>query len=591
MPANINRRETAHPETFFRTWGNPEQQYALTQASRAYRYRRLWDYYQGTAFDDLSAWSQYRRQFGLYRAIRQVWDHAFQLVEFYATHIWAGSLAADGLTLPRGVENAIPLAPDTRPELAAAIAQLWQWWNFQEQMTTTVRYTAALGECLVELVDVTESGRVLINLIWPSYVKDVVLDASGNVVEYTIEYRVRDDDANDEYTYKREVDKDFIRTYKDGELFDYDETPQPVIDEPYGEYVDTPDNLFGSAKITKDDGAEVENPYGFAPAVWFRHHRIKGVRGEPAIWSTQAQLDEANELFSHLLDKSHVSLEAPVIVSGAIAPNALQKALDKMVGQVKRNFTEAERDRPVRERETVNVLEGPQGTRVETIELKISEAMVALDRIISSIEKKCPEITFYQELRSMTQLTGPGAQKVLGDVERKVRSIAGSYDRNLIRLCQMGVTIAAMRYHEGEDGWADKSDAQEKFAPFNLDSFKNGDLDFDILPRSIVPISAKDILEEATLKKNILGDFIPVEVLAEELGYPPEKIEEWVKLREEREAEALKQQEDLAKQQAGNPPIPLKRPNGAPPGGPQRGAPAGQQRQRVADSAFQRSGV
>lgn len=562
MPANINQRERTTSASFLRTWGNPEQQYALTQADRAYRYKRLWDLYQGTAFDDISAWATYRRQFGLYRAVRQIWDHTFQLVEFYATHIWSGSIAADGLVLPEGVDNAVPLAPDTDPKLAAAIAQLFLWWNFQEQMTTIVRYTAALGELLVEIKDDTERGKILINLIWPSYLREVELDESGNVVSYDIEYRVKDSDANETYIYRRTVDKDFIRTYKDGEPFDYTKDPSDDIDKPYGEYV------TGSAEgdyFDEDDenGWEIPNPYKFTPAVWFRHTRTHGVRGEPAIWSTQAQLDEANELFSHLLDKGHVSLEAPIVVSGNIAQNALQKALNQMVGTVKRNFTEQLPERPVKERETVNILEGPAGTRVETIELKISEALEALDRIISSIEKKCPEITFYQELRSMTQLTGPGAQRVLGDVERKVKSVAGSYDRNLIRLVQMGVSAAVMRFMEGEDGWAKKDEMQQKFAGFSESSFDDGDLNFDILPRSVTPITVKDKLDLLQAKKNVLGDLIPDEVLAAELGYPEATIKAWTAAREKRQADEMKQQQEMQRSI---------RPVGAPAGGPQKGS-------------------
>ncbi len=80
MPFNINARARVASPEFLRTWGNPEQQSDLTQDGRAYRYRRLWDIYQGTAFDSASAWSPYRKQFGLYRSVRQVWDHAHQLV-------------------------------------------------------------------------------------------------------------------------------------------------------------------------------------------------------------------------------------------------------------------------------------------------------------------------------------------------------------------------------------------------------------------------------------------------------------------------------------------------------------------------------
>ena len=154
---------------YVRSWGNPEQQIeAADQRVRSERYARLWDLYTGVAFDDMTAWAEYRRHHGLYRQIRLLWDHAHSLVEFYATHIWSGSLAEDGLDLPDGVDNAVPLAQDTDPKLAAAVGQLWLWWNFQEQMTMIPRYGAALGEVMVELIDDVERGKILMEMIWPA---------------------------------------------------------------------------------------------------------------------------------------------------------------------------------------------------------------------------------------------------------------------------------------------------------------------------------------------------------------------------------------------------------------------------------------
>lgn len=570
MSANIKRIDRATTsDDFLRTWGNPEQQYAITQPIRVYRYRRLWDLYQGTAFDNLRDWQAYSKAFSVYRGVRQVWDHVYQLVEFYATHIWSGSLAADGLTLPEGIPNAIPLAPDTDPTLAAAIAQLWIWWNMQETMTVIPRYTAALGELLVELKDDPTTGKVLLNLVWPGYVRDILLDDSGNVIEYEIAYKVLDESAGSVFEYSRRVTKEFIATFKDGEPFDYGREPIAPGTQPYGESV--PGSGEGYVPFLPDDEAagpgRIENPYGFVPAVWFRHVRTLGVRGEPAVWSTQGQLDEANSLFAHVLDKAHVSLEAPIVVSGNIAPAAMARALTNMVGSVKRTFTETF-GRPVAERESLNILEGPQGTRIETIELKVGEAAEAMDRIFASIEKKCPEVTFYQQLRNMTQITGPGAQRVLGDVEHKFRSFAGGYDRNLIKLHQMGVSIAAMRYDEGALGWEKRTREQAKFSTFTETSYTDGKLDHTIMPRSVVTLTTSDRLEAAKLKASVFGDYVPKRQLALEIGYNEDLVDRWDKAAEQRAQEALAQRQAAAEAAVA---APARRP-GAPAGGPQQGA-------------------
>jgi hypothetical protein len=569
-------------KTFFRTWGNPEQQHALKEHEvRAYRYARLWDLYQGTAFEDLEAWAEYRRAFALYRQIRLIWDHVHSLVEFYATHVWSGSLADDGLKLPDGVPNAIPLAEDTDTSLAAAIGQLWKWWNFQEVMTMLVRYTAALGEMLVEIKDDPDRGKVLIDLVWPSYVKDIRLDEAGNVTYYCIEYQVWDEQRNDYYIYKREVDKQSFRTFKNGQPFDYtadSSDPSPAT------ATTAASSGLSETFLPGEGGAAIPNPYGFVPAVLFRHIRTLGVHGEPAVWATQSELDEVNALFSHIIDKSHVSLRAPIVVAGNIAPNSLQRALNNMVGAVKRTFTE-DLDDPYADREELNILEGPAGTQVSTIELKITDATTVLDRVIAGIERKTPEVTFYEQLRAMTQLTGPAASRLLGDVEHRVRSISAGYDNNLVKLLQMGVAVAGWRVNSGDwdytvtgepqpddafeavDGRAREAltVAQKLFTGFDLDSYARGDLDFDIMPRDLVPMTSRERYELLQMKRNVLP-FIPDVQLAKEGGYEEADAEKWVK---EYEAKQLKMQEREFQQQQQ---LAIKRPTGAPPGGPQKGS-------------------
>jgi hypothetical protein len=487
-------RDLAIPlaKMFGRSWGNPsEAPRADDQLVRERRYRLLWDLYQGTAFDNEDRWRDYKGTYSLYRQVRQLWDHAHALVEFYTTHIWTGSLAKDGLNLPNGVRNAVPLVIEPGDEdLAAAIGQLWSWWVFQEQKDLLVRYTAALGETLVELVDDVEKGRVYIDVVWPGKVADIQLDISGNITSYEIKYEA-EDSKGDTFTYRRVVDKESFRFYRDDELV-----------------------------------RTVENPYGFVPARWFRHHRVLGVRGEPAIWSTQGQLDEVNSLFSNIIDKAHVSLRAPVLISGNVSSGAFQRALSSIVGTAKRVAT-GDLDVPTSGREELNILQGPQGTQISTIELEISEAGEALDRLIASIERKCPEITYYEKLRDMTQITGPSADNLMGDVAHRVRQVAGSYDAHLIALCQMGVAIAGWRRGRREGGWVEDTPDRAKFDGFDLESWEQGDLDFDIMPRPLVHPSEEDTLRVIGLRRQVIPIY-PIEQAAMDAGYDEDTVAEWM---------------------------------------------------------------
>lgn len=501
-------------EGFLRSWGTPLEAPTVPVETRQLRYRTLWGFYDGTAFDDLTAWAKYRRHHTLYRGIRQVWDHVHSLVEFYATHVWSGTIPENGFDLPDGVENAIPFAQDTDRGLLSACGQLMQWWNWQERMVGLVRYTAAVGELLVELVDDLERGRVDVEFVWPGYVKAVDLDSAGNVRSYVIEYWAVDPTPDSveaalqptsatplPFSYRREVDLRSFRTYRNDELT-----------------------------------SEVPNPYGFVPACWFRHHALTGIRGEPAIWATMTALDEVNGLFSHLVDRTHQNLASPIVVTGNLTASAMRRAIGSLVEAAKRPFSE---DLPLAgsrpDRETLNVWEGPQGTDLRSVDLKAGDAVAVLDRLIAGIEKKCPEVVMYEHLRTMTQLTGPAASRLLGDVEKKVRTVAAGYDRQLVKLLQMAVAIAGWRV--GRREWP-SDDQRAKFQGFDLTSWGKDELRLNIMPRELVPITIRERFEILEIKRRVLPS-IPEEVIAVEAGYRAAEAKAWVDervAREEREA-------------------------------------------------------
>jgi hypothetical protein len=559
---------------YLRSWGNPEQTFtARDQAIRAYRYQVLWDLYSGNAFANKRTWAEYRRAYSLYRQTRQVWDVVYQLVEFYAHHIWSGALSFDGRTLPDGIPMAVPLAPDTSDELKAAIGQLWQWWNFQTLMTIIPRYTAATGELLVEIIDDPERGKIGLSLVWPAYVRDISLDGMGNVKSYTIEYTAYDRQERRSFLYTRTVDKEKFVTLKDGEPFDFSAPPEPTGQGALQSVI------IAGEQATPQRG-QIPNPYGFVPAVWFRHHHLLGERGEPAAFAILQQLDEINQLLSHWLDKAHTILESPILVSGATG-GTLGSALKSITGIVRRGPTEE--DNPdVSERETQKILEGPQGAGVHTMSMPASDAAEIVDRLIANLEAKVPEIQLYRQLRQMTQLTGAGALRALGDVDRKTRAVAAGYDQQLIKLLQMSIAIAGFRVNEGAGGWARQTRQQQKFAMFGLDSYEEGALNFDILPRSIVAEALSERFQTFIMKKTAIP-IIPDRELAIEAGYPPDTVDRWIREREQRAREAQAQDnQHQAPASNGQEPSLEERLNllkaipgrpGAPPDGPQHGQP------------------
>lgn len=521
---------------FVRSVGTPDHEYDTSdQTFRATRYELLSSLASGVGYDDKDLWSSYKSHHGLYRHIRHLWDQAGPLVDFYAYRVWSGSIPDDGLRLPEGFINAIPFAIDTDTTLAAAAGALLQDWSFEDRMELLVRSVATLGEMLVELRDMPETGRVDLDFVWPAHVVDLSLNASGDVVSYAIEYNVREETTNslgkttvDRYKYRREVDKVSFRTFKDNKAFSYDGQP-----------------------------AVIENPYGFSPAVWFRHHRTLGVRGESAIAGTMGVTDEINSLTSHLLDKTHVALQAPVIVSGNLSMGSLYRAVGSVAQTVRRTITSAI-SYPNDLRQEQDILEAPAGTKVETIDVNIDSAIKTGEFLRVGAEKRVPETTVFEQLRKMTQITGPAAEALFGDVDPKYRTIIRGYDRQLEKALQMGITIAGWRVNQGDwngtrlvntfgetiDGLTER---QTRFTSYNLGSYGQGKLILRITPRKLFVATQSDLLADIDVKARVLP-FIPGDQLAKEVGYDQEQAKGWLDTYTA-EQERIRQ-EDMAAQQA-----------------------------------------
>lgn len=521
---------------FVRSYGTPDlEEISSEQEHRELRYQLLYELHNGIAYDDMDSWQDYKSRHGLYRWLRPIWSHAQQLVDFYAYRIYNGAIPIDGITLPDGVRGSVPFSPFTDMKLAKAANALLTDWNFQSIGPMLVTYTATIGELLVELRDNPETGKVTMHFIWPGLVKEILLDEAENIISYSLEYDVtekqRDIDTNMyttvRYKYRREVDSDSIRTYKDGVLHPFNGEP-----------------------------ASIPNPYGFVPAVWFRHIKRIGVRGEPAIVGTIAAADEVNSLLSHLIDKTHVKLKSPILVSGNLSPNAMQRAIGSLMTQAKRPFTAGLGGRQDG-REELDILEAPQGTRIDTLDIKLEDSRQIVNLLIQNIEKNCPEITVFNEMRGMTQITGPAAARLFGDIEPKFRTIASGYDQQLRKLLQMGIAISGWRLANGDwDGTRNRdnngqqisglTEMQQRFAGFNLGSFATGSMNLDILPRQLFEATEKERIDLLIAKKSLL-QIVPQRQLAIEAGYREEMIDTWIQ-----EYERQKQEEEM-EYQSGEP--------------------------------------
>ncbi len=533
MPS-LGGRFTTATLAAYQTWRQIFQNPAAAKIEPSYYVRLqreayLWAWYDGTVFD----WPQFaqvlKQDERLYRQTRIINNPVTRLVDFWASIIYPGVLSHDGKPLPRTVPLAIPFPNDMPDDLKGAVAQFCNWSNYQSQKATRCRYAAIAGSCLTEIIDDVEGGRVFAHALWPSLVRDVIEDEAGGLLSYTLEYWARNDPHTEHgqpvvaapatetpqekaYVYRKEVDLTAIRTYKDGKPFDYES------------------NIEGG-------NWEYENPYGFVPAVWDKHIDVGSTFGVPAIGATLKKLLELNSILSHLHDQMHKVIASPIILWTDDNITNLLSATNN----TKRGNTDG-LSVPDADKESLMILKGSAGGRVDTLagDRDLWNASGYIEALLKEIERDHPELVMYDALRSMSQVTGPAAEVLLGDVALRVAEVRAGYDQKSVELFQKGVGIGGWRLGRGDWGPVSGLTTQQKrFEGFNLESFASGDLDFWILPRPLVPEAPPSPLERAQIAAIKMTYGVTNDMLQKEDGYTDEEIADMSKKFADQQAERL----------------------------------------------------
>ncbi len=391
-------------------------------------------------------WGPYLQRRGLYLKTMPLYNPVRRLVDFYASHVFPGVLSEDGSTLPDGMALAIPLSKDTDGRLKAAIAQGWWWGNWQSEKALWIRICGATGDGPVEIVDDVERGVLYAEPVWPGEITHLERNGSGDVTAYTREHRLMDE-QNQIYTLARVVTHDRIETYRDGSPFSVAGLP-----------------------------AEYDNPYGFAPLVWNSHVNLKAIPGGMAVrnWN---KIEKLNSLGSRLHRYIERQAKTPMFLPGQ---------------------TDVQRVKLDAEMEEELQLLASTGTGVPTTmegNLDLAQTETRIQSLIAEIEHDHPEVVMYQTLRGMSQVTGPAAEQLMGDVTGYLNDARSGYDVREQRKNGMLVAMGGMRFKEGKAGWADRNSQQRKFAPFGLDSYARGDLEHSIDPRPLMPQTRQQAAE------------------------------------------------------------------------------------------------
>jgi hypothetical protein len=483
---------------------HPQQRGGVWEGRHAL-YDAMLAYYSSTAFEDLASWWNYRMRRDLYRYTRLIYNPVAEIIDFYGAHVYPGVLTADARKLPNGVRSAIPFAEDTDPEVLTALAQYWDWSNWQTLMRVENRFGALCGEVLVESDDDLETETVRSNVYWPGQIYDLDLDRQGNVRMYEIRYDALDIQTRQTWTFRKRVDGNTIRTYRGG-------APARLNDNP----------------------PEYDNPYGFVPAVFIKHMDLGGTHGVPAVRNRIGLIDELNSLASHAHDHEHKWFDSPRVFWSKMGLQPLFKnAARRDAKPAPPNPTIVmEEDRVQRgefeNKHEVLMLRGPENGKTETLvsEPHLDKTMLLITSMLEQVERAFPEITYYRELRKMSTVTGPGATTMMGDVDRRLGESAANYDRGNKTHFQHNLAIGGWRLRRGD--WTQRTSQQKKFAPFDLDSYDNGDLDLTIMPRPLIPETEQDrsqaMQQRGTALSPIAQDFDAQERIAFVTGYDEKRV-------------------------------------------------------------------
>lgn len=402
-------------------------------AARLLRYAVNEGYYSNVAYSQIESYAaRLKADRHLYKHIRGIYNPVNRLVEFYVAKCAGGPL--DFETLEQG---AVPLLMAS-PALKAAVRQTWLWSNWRSQKNVYVRTGAKLGDVFLWVTDEPARQKVRLEVVDPAKIRDVETDGGGNVTSATLDYVRADADTGRDYRYRLEVDKDWFRTFRDGQPYAYAEDAEG------------------------NDVAEWPNPYGFVPLVHTQHRDMGLGYGTSAFHGIEPKIDEVNDAASILNDAVRKSVNILYYAAGVSGPSMITPS------------SNGSEDAGQGLRDEAPMLYGPKDSVIQplTPQVNIADAGANVDRLLLELERDAPELALHR-LRESGSLTAPGVRAGYGDAIERAQEAQGNYDDGYIRAQKMAISIGGMRRYAGFEG-------------FDLDSYDQGDLEFFIRERPVI---------------------------------------------------------------------------------------------------------
>ncbi len=410
--------------------------------ARLSRYALYESYLNGTVYKSINAQAQMlKASNGLYRRIRNIYNPVGRQNKLLTAYIYGGNLDLENLAT-----GALPIKTDN-PALYPALRNLLNWSRWSRQKSMYVRYGASLGDVFIKVNDDRTAQKVRMEVLHPAKIREMETDASGNITRVIIEYEVDEpldlstlkpgarafaEQQRKSYLYTETIDKEWFRTYKDGEPFAY--------------YTD-----MQGRQVT-----EWENEYGFVPLVKCSHADIGLMYGANAWYESMGKINEINDAASLLNDNLRKATVPLLQALGMSKADGLQ-------------FESTGKDE-------LQILYAPgEGASFQpiTLQIDVGGALENIEKMLGELERDMPELALQRIRESGSQMTAPGVRAGYADAFTRIEEAQGAYDEALVRAMQMGVTIGGYNRYEG-------------FERFNLASYPAGALEMTIKPRPII---------------------------------------------------------------------------------------------------------
>jgi hypothetical protein len=473
--------------------------------ARRLRYAIYWSFFENTAYRDVHTWAQlYKTRFGIYRYTRNIYNPAGRLGEFWQTHLLGGALdplAGDG----EGEPTAIPILTENE-DLRPAIAQIWEWSNWQQKKDLLSLFGATMGDVGLRINDDPVKRRVYLEVIHPTMIQSIDKDTYGHVKGYVLSETRNDPESSTghDVTYmevaERDGDNVVYNTYKNG-------------------------NLYAWNGVT----AQWELPYGFVPFIHIPHIDVgtfTGGWGWAEMHQLRSKIQEVDDLASKLDDQIRKTVDSVWLFSGVKKNETTKETTSK----------DATENAPLPGREELPAFYSSNAEAKATplvAPLDIAGANGQIQSLLQEIERDYPELQM-----DIWTAGGDNSGRALRIArqrsESKVYLRRMAYDRALQDAHQMAVAIGGWRGYAPE------------FGSFGLDSYAQGDLDHIIGQRPVFANDPLDKLEEDklfwdTAAVAVEKTGITLEAYLRLQGWDDEKVRMATKAQRREEARNLRQ--------------------------------------------------